>query len=126
MTCLFGVGTGNTCYHRWWDGSSWGGWENCGGHPRIGSHRHIFGVNDLSLVGIGTDSAIYCNTGIVPPAQAGAVSVISSQVFPLLFPGQRAESMSSVSARIVLRTINTIMEHGQPGGRIWVEFPFLL
>lgn len=66
------------------------------------------------------------NTGIVPPAQSGAVSAISSQVFPPLFTGQQAESMSSVSARIVLRTINTIMEHGQPGRRILVEFPFLL
>jgi hypothetical protein len=28
---VFAVGTDSALRHRWWDGSSWGGWESLGG-----------------------------------------------------------------------------------------------
>jgi hypothetical protein len=56
---VFGVGTNNHCYHRWWDGSSWGGWEDRGGILESEVITTKWGTNDLSIFGIGTNSAMY-------------------------------------------------------------------
>jgi len=60
---IFGLGTDNSMYHKWWDGSAWGpsqtGWEALGGTfvspPAVVS----WGLNRLDIFGLGTDSSMY-------------------------------------------------------------------
>jgi len=66
---IFVVGTDSALWHKWWDGSSWGGWESLGGileSPLNGS-RLTYGAldaaawaaNRLDIFVAGTDSALW-------------------------------------------------------------------
>jgi hypothetical protein len=56
---VFALGEDHACWHRWWDGHSWGGWESLGGicHSEIAATS--WGPNRLDLFTIGSDSALY-------------------------------------------------------------------
>jgi hypothetical protein len=68
---LFAVGGDNALWHRWWDGSSWGGWDSLGGSvfsaPDAGAtagHQAAvsavsWAANRLDLFVLGSDSAVY-------------------------------------------------------------------
>jgi hypothetical protein len=46
-------------WHRWWDGSSWGGWESLGGIILSGPDCVAWGENRLDCFAPGTDNAMY-------------------------------------------------------------------
>jgi hypothetical protein len=46
-------------WHRWWDGSAWGGWECLGGFIRRGPDCVAWGPNRLDCFAPGTDNALY-------------------------------------------------------------------
>lgn len=56
---IFGAGMDNAEYHKWWGGSSWGGWESLGGvvtgNPSVAS----WAANRLDVFARGTDGAMY-------------------------------------------------------------------
>ena len=48
-----------TAWHRWWDGSLWGGWKSFGGVVTLVTEAVAWGPNRLDLFAIGTDSAVW-------------------------------------------------------------------
>jgi hypothetical protein len=60
---IFGLGTDNQCYHKWWDGSNWGpsvsGWEPLGGVFNSLPTATSWGANRLDIFGLGLDNAMY-------------------------------------------------------------------
>ena len=46
-------------WHRWWDGSSWGGWESLGGILESPPKAVSWSVNRLDIFAVGTDSALW-------------------------------------------------------------------
>jgi hypothetical protein len=56
---LFVVGTDNAVWHKWWDGSSWGGWESLGGSVFSEVSAVSWAANRLDLFAVGTDSAVW-------------------------------------------------------------------
>jgi hypothetical protein len=56
---LFAVGTDNAVWHKWWDGSAWGGWESLGGSVFSEVSSVSWAANRLDLFGVGADSAVY-------------------------------------------------------------------
>ncbi|KAH8667026.1 carbohydrate-binding protein [Xylariales sp. PMI_506] len=56
---VFALGTDNACWHKWWDGSSWGGWESLGGGI-IGDISAVsWGPNRIDLFCRGMDNGVY-------------------------------------------------------------------
>jgi hypothetical protein len=55
----FAVGTDHAMYHRWWNGSSWGGWEPLGGILTSLPTAVAWGPNRLDIFALGTDHAMY-------------------------------------------------------------------
>jgi hypothetical protein len=56
---LFRVGVNSDLSHKWWDGSTWGGWESLGGILTTPPSVTAWGPNRLDVVVTGTDSAAY-------------------------------------------------------------------
>lgn len=60
---IFGLGTDNQCYHKWWDGSNWGpsitDWEPLGGTFNSIPTVTSWGLNRLDIFGLGLDNAMY-------------------------------------------------------------------
>src|SRR5207245_1910881 len=56
---LFGLGMEHALWHRWWNGSSWGGWESLGGILTSPPTAVTWGPNRLDVFGVGTDSAVW-------------------------------------------------------------------
>jgi hypothetical protein len=56
---IFGAGTDNAEYHKWWDGNAWGGWESLGGAITGNPSVVAWGPNRLDLFARGTDGAMY-------------------------------------------------------------------
>ncbi|WLV24537.1 hypothetical protein QR721_12975 [Aciduricibacillus chroicocephali] len=56
---VFGRGTDNALYHKWWDGSRWSGWENLGGVLSSAPSAVSWGTNRIDVFGRGTDNALY-------------------------------------------------------------------
>ena len=46
-------------YHKWWDGSSWSGWENLGGYCLVGPVSASWAPNRIDTFVIGRDHAMY-------------------------------------------------------------------
>jgi len=56
---IFAKGTDHALWHRWWNGSSWGGWESLGGVLISPPTAVSWGSNRLDIFGIGTDNAVW-------------------------------------------------------------------
>jgi hypothetical protein len=56
---IFAVGTDNALYHKWWNGSAWGGFESLGGLCKSAPAAVSWGPNRLDIFVVGTDSALY-------------------------------------------------------------------
>jgi hypothetical protein len=53
---VFALGTDNACYHKWWDGSQWGGWEKLGNNTFFTAISAVsWSANRLDLFGVATD-----------------------------------------------------------------------
>ncbi len=55
----FVVGTDLALWHRWWDGSNWGGWESLGGVLTSMPVAVPWGPNRLDIFAKGTDQALW-------------------------------------------------------------------
>jgi Repeat of unknown function (DUF346) len=55
----FARGTDRAMYHRWWNGNSWGGWENLGGIILERPECVSWGSNRIDCFARGTDRAMY-------------------------------------------------------------------
>jgi hypothetical protein len=56
----FAIGFDGNLYHRWWDGSSWGGPENLGGGNLINSPSAVsWAANRLDVFAVGSDGNLY-------------------------------------------------------------------
>ena len=56
---VFVRGSDGACYHKWWDGSAWGGFESLGGQI-VGAPEVVsWGANRLDVFVRGTDGAMY-------------------------------------------------------------------
>jgi hypothetical protein len=51
--------TDHAMWHRWWDGSAWGGWESLGGVILSGPDCVAWGPDRLDCFAPGTDNALY-------------------------------------------------------------------
>ena len=56
---VFGRGTDNALWHKWWDGSSWSGWESLGGILTSAPTVSSWGDNRLDVFVKGTDNALW-------------------------------------------------------------------
>lgn len=61
---IFGLGTDNGMYHKYWTpGSGWGpsqtGWENLGGVFNSAPEIVAWSTNRLDIFGLGTDNQMY-------------------------------------------------------------------
>jgi len=56
---IFAVGTDSALWHRWWDGSSWGGWQSLGGVLESPPKAVSWSANRLDIFVTGTNSAIW-------------------------------------------------------------------
>ena len=56
---IFGVGTDSAMWHRWWDGSAWGGWESLGGVLESPPDATAWAANRLDIFAMSTDSALW-------------------------------------------------------------------
>lgn len=56
---LFRLGKSSELQHKWWSGSSWGGWESLGGTFTSVPAVTAWSSNRLNLVGTGTDSGAW-------------------------------------------------------------------
>src|SRR5690606_25698360 len=56
---VFGRGTDNALYHKWWDGSRWSEWENLGGVLTSSPGAVSWGPNRIDVFVRGTDNALY-------------------------------------------------------------------
>ncbi len=55
---LFAVGTDHALWHKWWDGTRWGGWESLGGVLQSDVAAVSWDRNRIDVFGIGTDHAL--------------------------------------------------------------------
>jgi hypothetical protein len=55
---IFGLGTDNAVWHRWWDGAHWGGWESLGGSLFSPVSAVSWSGDRLDLFAMGGDSAL--------------------------------------------------------------------
>jgi hypothetical protein len=46
-------------YHKWWNGSSWSGWENLGGQIYSAPEAVSWGPNRIDAFAIGGNHAMY-------------------------------------------------------------------
>jgi hypothetical protein len=53
------IGEDRQCYHLFWDGQRWNGWESLGGQCEYGVAAASWGPNQISLYVTGVDQAIY-------------------------------------------------------------------
>ena len=53
------LGTDSACWHKWWDGNAWGGWESLGGLLISPPTAVCWGPNRIDLFGVGEDSACW-------------------------------------------------------------------
>ena len=56
---VFVKGADDAMYHRWWNGSAWGGFEDLGGIIMSAPAAVSWGPNRLDIFAVGTDSAMY-------------------------------------------------------------------
>src|SRR5947207_3158211 len=56
---IFVVGTDSALWHRWWDGSQWGGWQSLGGILKSPPTAVSWGPNRIDVFAVGTDSALW-------------------------------------------------------------------
>jgi hypothetical protein len=56
---VFALGEDHACWHRWWDGHAWGGWESLGGVCDSDIAATTWAPNRIDLFTIGTDSALW-------------------------------------------------------------------
>ncbi len=56
---IFAVGTDSALWHRWWNGSAWGGWESLGGVLESPPKAVSWSANRLDIFVVGTDSALW-------------------------------------------------------------------
>lgn len=56
---LFARGTDNALLHKWWDGSTWRGWESLGGVLTSGPAAVSWGPNRIDVFVRGTDDALW-------------------------------------------------------------------
>jgi hypothetical protein len=56
---LFVLGTDHGLWHKWWDGSQWGGWESLGGTCMDVGNPVSWAAHELDLFVVGTDSAVW-------------------------------------------------------------------
>ena len=52
---IFALGTDHAAWHRWWNGSSWGGWESLGGLVMSPVQPVSWAANRLDLFVVGSD-----------------------------------------------------------------------
>ena len=57
----FVIGEDSAVWHKWWDGSRWGGWESLGGvlQPDTSLSAVSWGPNRIDVFARGTDSAVW-------------------------------------------------------------------
>ena len=56
---IFALGTDHALWHRWWNGSAWGGWESLGGILTSPVTAVSWAPNRLDIFGLGTDHALW-------------------------------------------------------------------
>jgi len=56
---VFVKGGGDAMYHKWWNGSAWGGFENLGGIISSTPNAVSWGPNRLDIFAKGTDNAMW-------------------------------------------------------------------
>jgi hypothetical protein len=56
---VFALGLDQAVWHRWWNGSSWGGWESLGGRLFSEVSAVAWSTNRLDLFAIGSDTALW-------------------------------------------------------------------
>jgi hypothetical protein len=56
---VFVKGTDDAMYHKWWNGSAWGGFENLAGVINSAPEAVSWGANRLDIFAKGTDNAMY-------------------------------------------------------------------
>jgi 3D (Asp-Asp-Asp) domain-containing protein len=56
---IFVKGTDNALWHKWWDGSRWGGWESLGGVLTSAPGAVSWGSNRIDVFARGTDNALW-------------------------------------------------------------------
>jgi hypothetical protein len=56
---VFAKGTDNQLWHKWWNGSSWSGWENLGGVFLHNPAAVSWGPNRIDVFVEGTDNHVY-------------------------------------------------------------------
>jgi len=57
---VFARGTDNALWHKWWDGSSWSGWQQLGANPFSSDPAAVsWGPNRIDVFVQGTDNALY-------------------------------------------------------------------
>jgi hypothetical protein len=56
---IFALGQDHAVWHKWWNGSSWGGWESLGGWLFSEVSAVAWASNRLDLFAIGRDNAVW-------------------------------------------------------------------
>jgi C1A family cysteine protease len=56
---VFGRGTDNALWHKWWDGRAWSGWESLGGGLSSAPAVSSWATNRLDVFVQGTDNALW-------------------------------------------------------------------
>ena len=56
---VFAVGEDDALWHRWWDGSAWGGWESLGGVLVSDPAAVSWGPNRIDVFAVGVDDALW-------------------------------------------------------------------
>src|SRR2546423_5446837 len=56
---VFGTGTDNHLWHKWWNGSYWSGWENLGGTIIDNPAAVSWGPNRIDVFARGTDNQLW-------------------------------------------------------------------
>ena len=75
---IFALGEDNACWHRWWNGHTWGGWESLGGTFMGKIAAVCWGPKRIDLFGVGTDRGLDHGGGTGTRGAAGSRSAACS------------------------------------------------
>ena len=93
-TC-FARGTDNGCWHRWWDGAHWGGWEFLGRHLASTIDRDLLGAEPARPVRGG-----YRQRGLAPGLERHAVERLGEPRRHRRLAGERHDVVGEPDRRV--------------------------